>query len=321
LSVMPPITDPKVLIGSECADDAAVYRLTDELALVQTLDFFTPIVDDPYTFGAIAAANALSDVYAMGGRPITALNIVCFPKDNPELPLSVLAEIMRGGADKAREAGIDVVGGHTVDDPVPKYGLAVTGLVSPKEIWANQGGKVGDRLVLTKPIGSGVLTTALRAGTADAADIVAATSVMAALNRRPAEIARAFDVHGCTDVTGFGLLGHLSEMLRPGLGARINANMVPLLSGALDLAERGKVPGGTRRNREAVDERTAFASDVDIAREMLLCDAQSSGGLLFAVSADQCQPLLDALRADGLQGVAEIGSLTSDEAGAIEVVA
>ncbi len=321
MSVLPKVTDPNVLIGTDSADDAAIYKLTDELALVQTLDFFTPIVDDPYYFGAIAASNSLSDVYAMGGRPILALNIVCFPKNSEEAPLSVLAEIMRGGADKAREAGVDVIGGHTVDDPVPKYGMSVSGLVSPKRIWANQGGRVGDKLVLTKPLGTGVLTTALRAGKADAADIEAAIQVMAALNRRPAEIAGQFEVHAATDITGFGFLGHLREMLQAGVGARVEVGAVPLLSGAREMADKGFVPGGTMRNRQALEGVANFAPDVGMTDELLLCDAQSSGGLLFALPPRQAEELVEALGQEGLSGVAVIGELVADAVGGMSVVA
>jgi len=315
---LPEIADPNVLVGPRTADDAAIYRVSDDLALIQTVDFFTPVVDDPYQFGAIAAANSLSDVYAMGGRPVLALNVVGYPRASAEAPLSALAEILRGGAEKAREAGIDIVGGHTVDDKEPKYGLCVTGFVHPKEYWANLGGRAGDRLVLTKPIGTGIVTTAIKAGMASEEAARAAVETMASVNRAAAEAARAVGVRACTDITGFGLLGHLREMLS-GVGGRVRLSAVPLLPGALELAAKGSIPGGTRRNRAALDRVVTWHDSIEEVDRLLLCDAQTSGGLLFAVDPARADDLLSGLIAAGVSAAA-IGELTPGPEGRIEVV-
>lgn len=319
---MPPITDPNVLVGTTGADDAGVYRLSNELAMIQTVDFFTPIVDDPYMFGAIAAANSLSDVYAMGGRPVAALNVVGFPRKSEDAPMSVLREILRGGAEKAREAGIEIIGGHTVDDAEPKYGLAVSGLVHPDEIWRNTGGRPGDVLVLTKSLGTGIITTAARSDRADPAHLAGAVEAMATLNRAAADATKeAVHVHACTDVTGFGLLGHLREMLGDGdVGARIRAGAVPMLDGTRELAAEGIVPGGSYRNHEAVAGAVTFDAAVSDEEQIILCDAQTSGGLLFAVAADEAANLIAALTAAGVATAAEIGGLTADHPGKIDVV-
>jgi selenide,water dikinase len=315
---LPKITDPNVLVGPQTADDAAIYRVSDELALILTVDFFTPVVDDPYQFGAIAAANSLSDVYAMGGRPVLALNVVGFPRKSDVAPMSMLAEILRGGAEKAREAGIDIVGGHTVDDKEPKYGLCVTGFVHPKEYWANVGGRAGDRLVLTKPIGTGVVTTAMKAGTADEEAMRAAIETMATLNRAAAEVGREVGVRACTDITGFGLLGHLREMLS-GVGARIRLSAVPLLPRARELAAGGSIPGGTRRNKESLDRVATYDNAIDEIDRLLLCDAQTSGGLLFAVEPSRFKALLSGLAGAGVSAAA-IGEFIAEPEGRIEVV-
>ena len=306
-----------MLVGPKTADDAAIYRVTDELALIQTVDFFTPVVDDPYQFGAIAAANSLSDVYAMGGRPVLALNVVGFPRASVVAPLSMLAEILRGGAEKAREAGIDIVGGHTVDDREPKYGLCVTGFVHPREYWANVGGRAGDLLVLTKPIGTGIVTTAIKAGTAGEEASTAAIETMATLNRAAAEVGRKIGVRACTDITGFGLLGHLREMLS-GVGARIRLSAVHILPGARELAEKGSIPGGTLRNKESLDRVVSYQGGVDEIDRLLLCDAQTSGGLLFAVEPSRFQALLSGLVGAGVPAAA-IGDLIAEPEGRIEV--
>lgn len=304
--------DPRILVGTETADDAAVFQLDEERALIQTLDFFTPIVDDPYWFGAIAAANALSDVYAMGGTPLVALNVVAFPRRDPDLPLTVLGQILRGGAEKAREAGIVVAGGHSIDDPEPKYGLVVTGLVHPRHVWRNVGARPGDRIILTKPIGTGVITTALRSGTAEDAVVQPAIQTMATLNAAAAQVARAFQVHACTDVTGFGLLGHLREMLGQGpLGAVLSAATVPLLPEARALAEQGAVPGGTRRNLESVRKCLQVQDGVDETTVLLLCDAQTSGGLLLALPPEDAERCLQALRQHDIPA-AMIGEFVED---------
>jgi selenide, water dikinase len=308
LRYLPPILDPRVLIGTETSDDAAVYRLSDEQALVATIDYITPVVDDPYLFGQIAAANALSDVYAMGARPIFALNVVNFPRE--KLPLDVLGEIVRGGADKAAEAGIAILGGHSVDDPEPKYGLVVLGLVHPKQIVANRGAVSGDALVLTKPLGIGVITTAIKRDAVDQAVIDQACLSMATLNRAASEVMVEVGVHAATDVTGFGLLGHLAEMLRASnLGAQIVASAVPLLPRVLTLARAGLVPGGSHRNLAALGDFVRWSSEVDEATRLVLADAQTSGGLLMSVDATRVAALLSALSARNVQGVV-VGQVT-----------
>jgi len=316
---LPPPTDPNLLVGTNTADDAGVYRLAPDLALVQTVDFFTPVVDDPYWFGAIAAANALSDVYAMGGRPITALNIVGFPVGT--LSLDVLAEILRGGSDKAREAGVTLVGGHTVDDAEPKYGLAVTGLIHPDRIVTNAAGQAGDALVLTKPLGSGIATTAIKQGVATEELSAAVIALMATLNRAAAEAMMEAGPHAATDVTGFGFLGHLAEMAAgSGLCATIAADSVPLLPGILDLAEQGVAPGGTRRNLEALASRLEFDAAVPQPLRLALADAQTSGGLLIALPPHAVPMLLAGLQARGATG-AVVGALVAGHAGTIRVSA
>lgn len=307
-----------MLVGPKTADDAAIYRISDELALIQTVDFFPPVVDDPYHFGAIAAANSLSDVYAMGGRPVLALNVVGFPRKSDTAPMSMLAKILHGGAEKAREAGIDIVGGHTVDDKEPKYGLCVTGLVHPKEYWTNVGGVAGDRLILTKPIGTGIVTTALKAGTAGEEAAKTAIATMATLNRSAAMVGREVGVRACTDITGFGLLGHLREMLF-GVGARIHLSEVPILPGARELASKGSVPGGTRRNKMSLDRVATYDDAIGEADRLLLCDAQTSGGLLFAVEPSRCKDLLSRLTGEGVSAEV-IGELTAVPEGQIEVL-
>lgn len=307
-----------MLVGPGTSDDAAIYRISDELALIQTVDFFTPVVDDPYQFGAIAAANSLSDVYAMGGRPLLALNVVGFPRGSDVTPMSMLAEILRGGAEKAREAGIDIVGGHTVDDKEPKYGLCVTGFVHPKEYWANVGGRAGDQLVLTKPIGTGIVTTAMKAGTAGEEAARAAITTMATLNRTATEVGRKVGVRACTDITGFGLLGHLREMLS-GVGARIRLTAVPVLSGARELAAKGFIPGGTRRNQESLERVVSYIDGIDEVDRILLCDAQTSGGLLFAVEPSKFEALLLGL-GDARIKAAAIGELIEEPKDRIEVL-
>jgi selenide,water dikinase len=304
------ITDPNVLVGAAGADDAAVYRLSDDLALVQTVDFFTPIVDDPYDFGRIAATNAVSDIYAMGGRPIMALNLVAFPLET--LGGDVLAEIMRGADDAVRAAGASIVGGHSIDDPEPKFGLAVTGLVHPDEIRTNAGGRDGDLLVLSKPLGVGVVSTAVKRGLGDAALTARATAVMCELNRDAALAAGRADAHALTDITGFGLLGHLHELaLASGLSAEVDAASVPAIDGVLGLLRAGAdvVAGGTARNRAYAETFTDFAADVDEPLRWLVCDAMTSGGLLAAVAPE---------RAGAARG-AVVGRLVTGAPGRISV--
>lgn len=309
--------DPRVLVGLETGDDAAVFQVSSEFALVVTTDFFTPVVDDPYTFGAIAAANALSDVYAMGGEPMMAVNLVAFPIK--ELPATVLAEILRGGSDKAREAGIAILGGHSIDDHEPKYGLAVTGSVHPDRIVRNRGGRPGDRLVLTKPLGTGIITTAIKHSVAPPEAERAAVTSMLQLNAPAAAAMKAVGVQAATDVTGFGLLGHLHYLARAsGVGALVDAAAVPLLPEAERLADAGEVPGGTRNNERFLASRVRWGREVPLARQTVLSDAQTSGGLLIAASPEATARLLAELAQRSVSG-AVIGQLVEGEAGQIEV--
>lgn len=285
LERLPPITDANVMVGSATADDAAVYRLDDERALVLTTDFFTPIVDDPFDFGAVAAANALSDVYAMGGRPLTALNLVGFPA---ELEVEVLGEILRGGAEKAREAGIDLVGGHTIKSEEPIYGLAVTGVVHPDRVVSNAGGRPGDRLVLTKPLGTGIVSTAAKNDVDSRGAISEAIAVMTTLNRDAAEAMTAVGVgeagvHAATDVTGFGLLGHLRNVVvASGCGAVVHRARVPTLDAAVAYVSEGIAPGGTHANRRFLAESVDWGESISEPDQLLLCDAQTSGATAIA---------------------------------------
>ena len=273
----------QLLVGIEGSDDAGVYRIADDLALVQTVDFFAPIVDEPYDWGRIAAANALSDVYAMGGTPLTALQVVGWPRDS--LPLDMLGEVLRGAAAVLTEAACTLVGGHTVDDPEPKFGMAVTGLVHPDEIITNRGAQPGDRIILTKPIGTGLIATAIKRGKSSTAQRDAAVDTMVALNRDAAAAMRRVGVRAATDVTGYGLLGHLGEMMRASeASCVVRFDAVPLLPGVRELAASGVVPAGTGRNLKSASRFTSFGS-LDEADRIVLADAQTSGGLLIAVEA------------------------------------
>jgi selenide,water dikinase len=300
------------------SDDAAVYRLTPDLALVQTVDYITPLVDDPYQYGQIAAANSISDVYAMGGRPLLALNIVAFPTD--ALPMDVLGDILRGGADKAAEADVRIIGGHSVDDKEPKYGLAVTGVVHPDRILRNSTARPGDRLILTKPLGMGIISTAIKRERASADLIERAVRVMTTLNKDAALAAIEVGVDACTDITGFGLLGHLHEMTAGSrCGARIRFSQVPFLDGVTELARQGMVPGGTQRNLAYVEPSVTFDAAIDSVQRLLLADAQTSGGLLLAVPSERAATLMEALHAHGVPIVAEIGEIVDDPSGQITV--
>lgn len=293
-------------------DDASVYEIAPDLGLVATIDFFTPIVDDPYAFGAIAAANSLSDIYAMGGAPLFALNVAGFPRDL--LPLEVLGQILAGGAAKASEAGIAIIGGHTIDDPEPKYGLVVIGRISPDRIIRNNGAQPGDRLILTKPLGSGIIATAIKRGLASPDLIERITRVMSTLNRAGAEAMAVVPPHAATDVTGFGLLGHLWEIVSAsGVGAMIDADRVPLLPEAWELAHRDVIPGGTRRNLEALTKRVVWGPGIDDIDRLVLSDAQTSGGLLISVAPDQASALRDALIERGTIAAADIGSIVKGD--------
>jgi selenide,water dikinase len=295
LSKLPKQSDPNVLIGFDTADDAGVYRLADDLALVQTVDFFTPIVNDPYTFGQIAAANSLSDVYAMGGRPISALSIVGFPNSGGDV--GVLERIVQGGHAKMVEAGCSVVGGHSIGDEEIKFGYAVTGLINPSRILANSSARAGDHLVLTKRIGTGIISTALKKGAASEAAVAAAVESMTALNREASTVALEFPVHGATDVTGFGLLGHAREVaVGSGVSLVIESSSVELLPEALDYARAGYLPGGLNRNVEFLEGCVEFANGVAPEVRSLLYDPQTSGGLLLSVEAAAAGALVAALR-------------------------
>jgi cysteine desulfurase len=320
LRKLPKVTDPAVLVGAETSDDAAVYRLRPDLAIVQTVDFFTPIADDPFDFGAISAANSLSDVYAMGAKPLFALSVVGFP--SRRLPLRVLERILEGAAEVAGEAGISIVGGHTVDDTEPKFGLAVTGVVHPDRVMRNSTARAGDDLVLTKPIGTGILATAVKRGLADEAVAHRLVATMRRLNKAAAEAMEETGAHACTDVTGFGLLGHLREMAAgSGLDAEIEAGTVPVLDPARELAAADVVPGGTLDNLEHVSPFVDWSPGLSRVDRLLLADAQTSGGLLIAVPPERTGALLAALRARGVTGSLRIGRFAAAGAGRIRVLA
>lgn len=304
--------DKRLIVGPDTADDAGVFILNEEMALIQTLDYFTPIVDDPYTFGQIAAANALSDVYAMGGYPITALNIVGFsPK---KLPLEVLAQILAGGADKVAEAGACIAGGHTIDDPEPKYGLSVAGLVHPKKVLTNAGAKVGDKLVLTKPLGIGIITTAIKKGLASDDVIEEAVEVMTTLNKDAAEAMQEVGVNACTDITGFGLLGHAYEMAKASdVGIRIYKDKVPVLPATYEYALQNVFPGGTRANLKYLADKVEFAEGISEMEQLILSDAITSGGLLISVPEERVEELITALKArKGVITTAIIGDVVAE---------
>ena len=304
----PVIDDARVILGADAADDAAVYRISDDKALVFTTDFFTPIVDDPYDFGRIAAANALSDVYAVGGAPFAALNIVCFPKD--DLPAEILSEILRGGREKAEEAGVVILGGHTIDDPEPKYGLSVTGSIHPDRVVTNAGARPGDRLVLTKPLGTGIISTAIKRGSAQSDHVESAVDQMAALNRAAAEAMVDVGVNACTDVTGFGLLGHLLNIAdASGVTIEIDYKSIPFLPGVRGYIDQGFVPGGTERNLEALRGSIEWPGNFADADKLALADAQTSGGLVIVVSEDRVSDLQSALKARNVAVRAEIGRI------------
>jgi selenium donor protein len=314
LGHLPTSSDPAILVGTETSDDAAVYRIDEARAIVQTVDFFTPIVDDAYTFGAIAAANALSDIYAMGGTPRFALNIVGFPVGR--LPLKILNEILRGAADKAKEAGVSIIGGHSIEDTEPKFGMTVTGFVDPARIYTNSGARDGDALVLTKPIGTGIVCTAMKHGNASAGAMGKAISVMLRLNRQAASILSTFDVGAVTDITGFGLLGHCREMaLGSSMSMRIEASNVPYIEEAQDLVAQGMLPGGSKNNEALVQDVCDWSPGIPYSIKAILVDAQTSGGLLISVRENQAQALLAALHELDCPEAAIIGEVFSTTTG------
>ncbi|MFO0846130.1 MAG: selenide, water dikinase SelD [Gemmataceae bacterium] len=317
LGLLPSFADPKVLVGSATADDAAIYQLRDDLALVLTTDFFTPIVDRPYDFGAVAAANALSDVYAMGGTPTTALNLVGFPDD--KLPASVLVEILKGAADKAAEAGIAIVGGHSIKSEEPIFGLCVVGTVHPSRVRANAGARPGDELVLTKPLGLGVVTTAAKNDQDSLGALPEAIRHMTTLNRAAAEALAGFEVHALTDVTGFGLLGHLRNVTSAsGVTAEVWADAVPVLTAAREYVKAGIAPGGTHANWRFLADWVDYDAAVPKEEQLLLCDAQTSGGLLASLPGPSAGEVVKALLDAGVP-VARVGRILAEGSGRIRV--
>jgi selenide,water dikinase len=312
-------SDENVIIGLDRADDAGVYQISDDLALIQTVDFFTPIVDDPYWFGQIAAANALSDVYAMGGTPKTAMNLVAFPAD--QMDLTILRQIIQGGIDKLKEAEVVLIGGHSVKDKELKYGLSVTGFIHPSRVLAKKNLRTGDRLVMTKPLGTGIVNTAIKANMAPAKLIDRVTRLMAVLNRDAAGIMTGFDISACTDVTGFGLLGHLAEMVcGSGMSVQVDSGQIPVIAEALEFASTGLIPAGAHKNREFREEMISFGESVPRALQDVLFDPQTSGGLLISVDENQADSLVAALKDMGVGDAAQIGKIIHDPEEKIYVV-
>ncbi len=313
---LPLVDDPNLLIGLERGDDAGVYKLNDDLAIIQTIDFITPIVDDPYTFGQIAAANALSDVYAMGGKPLTAMNVVCFPIQSQDI--SVLGEILRGGWDKLREAGVALVGGHSIEDPELKYGLSVTGVIHPSKIIANSGSEVGDKLILTKPLGTGIVSTAIKGGVAGEEAVARIAVSMTTSNKRASELMQDAGVHACTDITGYGLLGHACGMIEDGpVCMEIHVTAIPCFPEAKGLARMGLVPGGTQRNREFRLNMIEQAYEIGDDMWNILFDPQTSGGLLISVPAREAEALLQNLHRNSIKDAAIIGEVVGEPKGRI----
>lgn len=315
---LPKILDPKVIVGTDTADDAAVYKLRDDLAVVQTVDYITPIADDPFIFGEVAAANSISDIYAMGATPIFALSIVGFPAK--KIPLEMVEQILQGGVSKAMEAGIQIIGGHTVDDEEPKYGLVVTGVVSPERVITNATAQVGDDLILTKPIGTGVVNTAIKVEMASEESMQEAIKVMSTLNRAASEAMVKVGVNACTDVTGFGLLGHLHEMTHASeVGANIYLSSIPVITGVWELLSDWVVPEGTHSNVEYVREWVELDDGLPEDAEFLLLDPQTSGGLLISVPKRKTEKLLESLVDAGVETFARIGEITEDADSKIRV--
>jgi selenide,water dikinase len=302
----------------ESLDNAGVYKLTEELAIIQTVDFFTPIVDDPYMFGQIAVANALSDVYTMGGKPLTAMNIVCFPVES--MDISVLKDILRGGIDKMAEANVILLGGHSINDNELKYGLSVTGTVHPERLVTNGGARKGDRLILTKPLGTGIINTATKAGLADKKSIARVTKCMATLNDKASELMQGMGVHACTDVTGFGFLGHTVQLARNSkIGITINVAAVPFFPEAGKFARQGLCPAGLHRNREFYSSYVKIASELPLYVQDILFDPQTSGGLLISLEAGKAAMLTDMLKQAGVEDAVIVGEITGEPTGVVTV--
>lgn len=299
LRQLPAISDPALIVGPDTSDDAAVYKLSDDIAVIQTVDFFTPVVDDPYLFGQIAAANSLSDVYAMGGKPLLALNIVCFPSC---LPPELLGEILKGGAQKVVEAGAIIAGGHTIQDDVPKYGLAVTGIVHPQKVLSNAGSLPGDLLILTKPLGTGIINTAAKGELAPEDVLRASVDNMLELNRKASEVMLRFNVSACTDITGFGLLGHAAEMARAShVSLEIWADKVPVLPGVRELAAMGMIPAGSYANRDFLADEIAIPESLRPETTAILFDPQTSGGLFISVPASHAGLIMEGFAREGVR--------------------
>ena len=310
LHELPKFKDPDLLVGTETSDDAGVYRLRPDLAIVNTVDFFTPIVDDPYVFGQISATNSLSDVYAMGGEPKTCMNIVCFPKG--KMDIEILGEILKGGAEKVKESGAVVVGGHSIIDEEIKFGMAVTGVIHPDKILRNVGVQEGDALILTKPLGTGIITTALKKGKASEESVNEAVQSMTTLNATAAQVARKHPVHACSDVTGFGILGHTLEMASGSdVTLVIESAKMPLLRGTPRLAEKGYITGGCKRNRDYLNGKMLIDKNIREGLVEAALDPQTSGGLLFAISKRHAAKLLEELHAAGVSHATEVGYATS----------
>jgi len=319
LKELPIPKDPKVLVGLDTSDDAGVYQLNEEIALVQTVDFFTPIVDDPFTFGQIAVANALSDVYAMGGTPLTGMNLVAFPIKT--LSPSILKEILLGGLSKMKEAGVALVGGHSIEDPEIKYGLAVTGVIHPKKILTNAKAKIGDRLVLTKPLGTGIIATALKGGMASEEAVRKIVESMVTLNRTASEWMKKFGAHACTDITGFGFIGHALEMATASqVGMVIQLKAVPIFPEAMDYAKLGLVPGGAYSNRQFFSCRVEVHSDVSDLLVDILYDPQTSGGLLISLPPSEADRLVEILKKEGDTSSSIVGEVAEEPRGKIQIL-
>jgi selenide,water dikinase len=300
----------------ESLDDAGVYKLSDDLAIIQTVDFFTPIVDNPYDFGQIAVANALSDVYAMGGKPLTAMNIVCFPIK--KLDISILKDILKGGIDKMKEAGVTLVGGHSIDDAELKYGLSVTGTVHPERLVTNAGAKTGDKLILTKPLGTGIISTALKAGKVSKDTAAKMTKYMATLNKKASELMQEVGVHACTDITGFGLLGHACQIApKSRVGIKINSNSVPVFAEVEEFAKAGLCPGGLYRNKEFYGKMVEFSKQIPDYIQDILFDPQTSGGLLIVLAPDKAELLMKKLHKAGVKDAVIVGETISKPKGKI----
>ncbi len=312
LSHLPAASDPNIIIGTATADDAAVYKIDEKRAIVQTVDFFTPIVDDPYAYGQISAANSISDIYAMGGRPLFALSIIAFPINT--IPASILEEIVKGGIDKAKEAGIEIIGGHSIDDPEPKYGLTVTGVVELDKVVRNDRAEAGDVLILTKPLGTGIISKAIKENKASEEDINEAIKVMSFLNKGASEAMTEAGIKTATDVTGFGLLGHLYGMLKAsGVGAKLNLSSIPTIKGVFKYAKKGHIPGGTKNNLEYVKGKVIWGDSITNETKYILADAQTSGGLLISCPKDKKEKLLNLLSNANCLAISEIGDVVDDK--------